>query len=163
MAPTIWSRLYCQPRAPWSGSAAVPWRVFRTRSRLPSSAPLVVLRGHGDTRLNQLAERVDVMASTSLRMVDRLIDAHLVTRRENKADRRESPIALTVEGARLVPEVSATAGRDRHHRRRDAPAGSLEGGRGARRVRPGRRRSHTEHRDFHPARLVTMAALSLPT
>ena len=68
---------------------------------------MVVLQGHGDTRLNQLAERVGAAHSTSLRMVDCLIDAHLVTRRENKADRREVLVALTVEGARLGREVSA--------------------------------------------------------
>jgi len=68
---------------------------------------LVVLEGHGDTRLNQLAERVGATPSTALRMVDRLIVARLVTRRENKADRREVLIALTVEGARLVREVTA--------------------------------------------------------
>ena len=43
---------------------------------------LVVLEGHGDTRLNQLAERLGVTPSTALRMVDRLIAAHLVTREE---------------------------------------------------------------------------------
>jgi DNA-binding MarR family transcriptional regulator len=68
---------------------------------------MVVLQGHGDTRLNQLAEKVGAAPSTSLRMVDRLIAAHLVIRRENKADHREVPIALTGEGARLVREVSA--------------------------------------------------------
>jgi DNA-binding MarR family transcriptional regulator len=67
---------------------------------------LVVLEGHGDTRLNQLAERLGVTPSTALRMVDRLIAAHLVTRQENKADRREVFIALTGEGARLVREVT---------------------------------------------------------
>jgi DNA-binding MarR family transcriptional regulator len=67
---------------------------------------LVVLEGHGDTRLNQLAERLAVTPSTALRMVDRLITAHLVTREENKADRREVLIALTHEGARLVREVT---------------------------------------------------------
>jgi DNA-binding MarR family transcriptional regulator len=67
---------------------------------------LVVLEGHGDTRLNQLAERLGVTPSTALRMVDRLITAHLVTREENKADRREVLIALTNEGARLVRDVT---------------------------------------------------------
>jgi DNA-binding MarR family transcriptional regulator len=67
---------------------------------------LVVLEGHGDTRLNQLAERLGVTPSTALRMVDRLIAAHLVTRQENKADRREVLIGLTREGARLVREVT---------------------------------------------------------
>jgi DNA-binding MarR family transcriptional regulator len=67
---------------------------------------LVVLEGHGDTRLNQLAERLAVTPSTALRMVDRLIAANLVTRQENKADRREVLIALTRDGARLVREVT---------------------------------------------------------
>lgn len=67
---------------------------------------LVVLEGHGDTRLNQLAERLGVTPSTALRMVDRLIAARLVTREENKADRREVLIGLTHEGARLVREVT---------------------------------------------------------
>jgi DNA-binding MarR family transcriptional regulator len=67
---------------------------------------LVVLEGHGDTRLNQLAERLAVTPSTAMRMVDRLIAAHLVTREENKADRREVLIGLTHEGARLVREVT---------------------------------------------------------
>ena len=68
---------------------------------------LVVLEGHGDTRLNQLAERLGVTSSTAMRMVDRLIAAELVTREENKADRREVLIGLTHEGARLVGEVTA--------------------------------------------------------
>ena len=68
---------------------------------------LVVLEGHGDTRLNQLALRLGVTPSTALRMVDRLITAHLVTREANKADRREVLIGLTGEGARLVREVTA--------------------------------------------------------
>jgi DNA-binding MarR family transcriptional regulator len=67
---------------------------------------LVVLEGHGDTRLNQLAVRLGVTPSTALRMVDRLIAAHLVTREENKADRREVLIGLTREGTRLVREVT---------------------------------------------------------
>ncbi len=67
---------------------------------------LVALEGHGDTRLNQLAERLGVTSSTALRMVDRLIAAELVTREENKADRREVLIGLTSEGARLVCEVT---------------------------------------------------------
>lgn len=67
---------------------------------------LVVLEGHGDTRLNQLAVRLGVTPSTAMRMVDRLIAARLVSRAENKADRREVLIGLTDEGARLVREVT---------------------------------------------------------
>jgi len=69
---------------------------------------LVVLEGHGDTRLNQLAWRLGVTPSTAMRMVDRLIAVHLVTREQNKADRREVLIGLTHEWMRLVSEVTAS-------------------------------------------------------
>ncbi|MGW7680793.1 MarR family winged helix-turn-helix transcriptional regulator [Kribbella sp. NPDC054772] len=67
---------------------------------------LVVLDGHGPSRLNLLAERLDVTASTALRMVDRLIAAGLVDRRENVQDRREVVIDLTAEGRKLVRKVT---------------------------------------------------------
>jgi DNA-binding MarR family transcriptional regulator len=67
---------------------------------------LVVLDGHGPSRLNLLAERLDVTASTALRMVDRLIAAGLVDRRENAQDRREVVIDLTSEGRSLVRKVT---------------------------------------------------------
>jgi len=67
---------------------------------------LVVLRGHGETRLNLLAERLGVGPSTALRTVDRLIASDLVTRRENVRDRREVVIALTPRGRRVVDRVT---------------------------------------------------------
>jgi len=67
---------------------------------------LVVLRGHGETRLNRLADRLGVSPSTALRTVDRLIGADLVTRRENDQDRREVVIALTRRGVQVVDEVT---------------------------------------------------------
>lgn len=67
---------------------------------------LVVLRGHGETRLNRLAERLGVGSSTALRTVDRLIAAQLVTRRENEQDRREVVIELTGAGRDLVDRVT---------------------------------------------------------
>lgn len=68
---------------------------------------LVVLDGHGPSRLNRLAERLDVQASTALRAVDRLIDAGFVQRRENQADRREVVIELTPGGRDLVDQVTS--------------------------------------------------------
>ncbi|MEO6413692.1 MAG: MarR family winged helix-turn-helix transcriptional regulator [Pedococcus sp.] len=73
---------------------------------------LVVLRGHGETRLNRLADRLGVTPSTALRTVDRLIASDLVTRRENVQDRREVVIELTARGRRVVDRVT--------ERRRDA-------------------------------------------
>ncbi|MEU4295118.1 MarR family transcriptional regulator [Kribbella sp. NPDC026596] len=67
---------------------------------------LVVLDGHGPSRLNLLAERLDVTASTALRMVDRLIAGGLVDRRENAQDRREVVIDLTSDGRSLVRKVT---------------------------------------------------------
>ncbi|MER7246952.1 MarR family transcriptional regulator [Kribbella sp. NPDC000426] len=67
---------------------------------------LVVLEGHGPSRLNRLAERLEVTASTALRMVDRLIAAGLVDRRENEQDRREVVIDLTAAGRSLVRKVT---------------------------------------------------------
>jgi DNA-binding MarR family transcriptional regulator len=67
---------------------------------------LVVLDSHGPSRLNKLAERLDVTASTALRMVDRLVAAGLVDRRENAQDRREVVIDLTAGGRSLVRKVT---------------------------------------------------------
>lgn len=53
-----------------------------------------------------LAERLEVTASTALRMVDRLIAAGLVDRRENAQDRREVVIDLTPAGRSLVRRVT---------------------------------------------------------
>lgn len=67
---------------------------------------LVVLEEHGASRLNLLAERLGVTPSTALRMVDRLIAGGIVTREENKADRREVLIGLSDAGQRLVRVVT---------------------------------------------------------
>lgn len=67
---------------------------------------LVVLQGHGETRLNLLADRLAVSPSTALRTVDRLIGSGLVTRRENTHDRREVVIELTARGRAVVDRVT---------------------------------------------------------
>lgn len=67
---------------------------------------LVVLDGHGPARLNQLADRLEVGASSAMRTVDRLIAAGFVQRHENEQDRREVVIDLTPAGRRLVDSVT---------------------------------------------------------
>ena len=67
---------------------------------------LVVLQAHGPTRLNRLADRLQVNPSTALRTVDRMITNHLVDRRDNPGDRREVLIELTSRGSQLVEEVT---------------------------------------------------------
>ncbi len=68
---------------------------------------LVVLGAHGATRLNRLAERLGVNASTALRTVDKLVAGGFVERRENEQDRREVVIEPTLRGKRLLDQVTA--------------------------------------------------------
>lgn len=68
---------------------------------------LVVLEGHGEINLNRLAELLDVNASTAMRMIDRLLAAGMVIRRDNPANRREVLLGLTQRGRGLVRRVTA--------------------------------------------------------
>ncbi len=73
---------------------------------VPQFRTMVVLRTHGPTRLNTLAERLQVQPSSALRSVDRLIANELATRHENARDRREVVIDLTRRGRRIVETVT---------------------------------------------------------
>lgn len=68
---------------------------------------LVVLDAHGELNLNGLAALLDVTPSTALRMIDRLLVADLVTRRDNPANRREVLLGLTKQGRRIVAKVTS--------------------------------------------------------
>jgi DNA-binding MarR family transcriptional regulator len=68
---------------------------------------LVILDGHGGINLNRLAELLDVNSSTAMRMIDRLLVADLVTRRDNPANRREVLLDLSAAGKRIVRQVTA--------------------------------------------------------
>ncbi len=68
---------------------------------------LVVLRSRGRTRLGALAERLEVNASSALRLVDRLVAAGMVSREEVENDRRAVDLELTSRGRRLVDAVTA--------------------------------------------------------
>lgn len=48
------------------------------------------------------------------KLVDRLMDKRLVTRKSNRKDRRFQSVALTVQGAALVPELAALADQNDH-------------------------------------------------
>jgi len=67
----------------------------------------VVLSTHGETNLVTLADSLAVNPSTALRMIDRLADTGLVTRRVNPDSRREVLLRLTTAGRRIVDEVTA--------------------------------------------------------
>jgi DNA-binding MarR family transcriptional regulator len=73
---------------------------------------LVVLSNSGEINLNKLAELLDVTASTAMRMVDRLLAADLVTRRDNPANRREVLLGLTEAGEEIVRQVTTKRRRE---------------------------------------------------
>lgn len=68
---------------------------------------LVVLANQPDLSLNQLAEHLGVTSSTAMRMINRLLKADLVTRRNNPDDRREIVLALTAAGRKIVETVTS--------------------------------------------------------
>jgi DNA-binding MarR family transcriptional regulator len=67
---------------------------------------LVVLASHPDLSLQRLAEQLAVNASTAMRMVNRLVSADLVVRRDNPDDRREIQLFLTEAGREVVDTVT---------------------------------------------------------
>lgn len=79
---------------------------------LPQFRTLVVLDAHGALNLNRLAERLEVNNSSAVRMIDRLLAAGLVTRRENPDNRREVILGLTAEGEATVRRVTSRRRRD---------------------------------------------------
>jgi DNA-binding MarR family transcriptional regulator len=72
---------------------------------------LVVLHD-GPRNLSQLAQALDVAASTAMRMIDRLEAAGLVSRAVRPTNRRETLLALTAAGSRAVRTVNARRRRD---------------------------------------------------
>lgn len=78
---------------------------------MPQFRMLVVL-SEGPTNLTNLATMLDVVASTALRMVDRLVSADLVQRNPSPRDRREIVLDLTAKGRRVVTRVHARRRRD---------------------------------------------------
>jgi DNA-binding MarR family transcriptional regulator len=79
---------------------------------LPQFRTLVVLESHGVTNLNRLARVLDVNASSAVRMIDRLLAAGLVTRRENPDNRRQVLLEVTPTGADIVRRVIARRRRE---------------------------------------------------
>ncbi len=76
------------------------------RVTLSQFRTLVVLVTHGETPLNQLAERLQVGPSTALRAVDRLIAEGYAERAPGTADRRQVALGASPDGVRLVEEVT---------------------------------------------------------
>lgn len=88
------------------GVSARSLTVVEDTVTLPQFRTLVILDGYGEVNLNRLAELLAVNSSTAMRMIDRLLTARLVTRRENPANRREVLLALSRRGSTVVQKVT---------------------------------------------------------
>jgi len=73
---------------------------------LPQFRALIVIAGKGNATVSELAERLDIHASTATRLCDRLVRKGLIRRVERNADRRETEIVLVSKGRRLVERVT---------------------------------------------------------
>jgi DNA-binding MarR family transcriptional regulator len=78
---------------------------------LPQLRAMVMIAGRGDLNLGAVARGLGVHSSNATRLVERLVVAGLVDRRDDPADRRNLVLGLTVAGQRLLDEVM-------EHRRR---------------------------------------------
>ena len=92
-----WSQLPACPAA----VAARSLGAVEDRITLPQFRMMVLLAGHGETKLVTMAELLGVNSSTAMRMADRLAAAGLVVREVNPQNRRESLMRLTGEGLDL--------------------------------------------------------------
>ena len=79
---------------------------------LPQFRALVVISERTRVTVNELAERLDIHPSTATRMCDRLVRKGLVRRNEGPSDRRETEIALSAKGRRIVDRVTERRWRD---------------------------------------------------
>ncbi|MFY9783848.1 MAG: MarR family transcriptional regulator [Acidimicrobiales bacterium] len=67
---------------------------------------LVVLASRGPQNLAGLAEAVGVTPATATRMCDRLVKKRLISRREERGDRRQVRVTLSKKGIDLVSDVT---------------------------------------------------------
>jgi DNA-binding MarR family transcriptional regulator len=73
---------------------------------LPQFRMLVVLDTRGPLNISRLGEHLDVIPSTAMRMVDRLVAAGMLGREPSPATRREILISLTAKGRSVVREAT---------------------------------------------------------
>lgn len=95
-----------------SGITVAEWVVLREMFETMSMSPSMV------------AEAVGLTRGAVSKLVDRLVEKKLVTRRESSDDRRFQTIALTGAGRHLVPKLAAIA--DRNDKRYFSPLSQTE-------------------------------------
>jgi DNA-binding MarR family transcriptional regulator len=75
------------------------------RVSVPQFRVLVMADADEPLTLSAVAEGLGIHPSNATRIVDRLVDAGLLDRRDNPADRRQVQMTLTPEGRELKDEV----------------------------------------------------------
>ncbi|MDO9369161.1 MAG: MarR family transcriptional regulator [Sphingopyxis sp.] len=84
-------------RTRYSGITALQWRM------------ITYLKRHEGIRQGPLAELIEVEPITLSRMVDRLVEAELVERRADPADRRAWQLYLTARAGEMLGAMRETA------------------------------------------------------
>jgi DNA-binding MarR family transcriptional regulator len=69
---------------------------------------LVVIASRGVASLGALADATGLSLSTSSRLCNRLVEAGLIDRKDDPADRRQLALTLTEDGKRVVSTVTGT-------------------------------------------------------
>jgi DNA-binding MarR family transcriptional regulator len=61
----------------------------------------------GGLTISQLSERLQVKHHSAVNIVDRLVEAKLITRAAGESDRRRRHVQLTAKGEKLIDELAA--------------------------------------------------------
>ena len=69
---------------------------------MPQAKLLYLLGAAGDLHMSELVTRLGVSLSTVSGLVDRIVEAGLATRREDRADRRQVVVGLTPAGITFI-------------------------------------------------------------
>jgi DNA-binding MarR family transcriptional regulator len=73
---------------------------------LPQLRVLVMIASRGPQNLTAVAQGLGVHASNATRLCDKLVEAGLIQRREDPADRRNLVLRLTAAGDQLVKDLT---------------------------------------------------------
>src|SRR5690242_8027317 len=73
---------------------------------LPQWRVLVMIASRGPLNLTSVAQKLGVHASNATRLCDKLVEAGLIQRREDPADRRNLVLRLTAAGDQLVKDLT---------------------------------------------------------
>jgi DNA-binding MarR family transcriptional regulator len=80
-----------------SGVTVAEWVILREMFDTPTTSP------------SALAEATGLTRGAISKLIERLVQKHLVNREEGATDRRTQAIALTPAGRRIVPQLAALA------------------------------------------------------